>query len=102
MDHPSYHIVYPPEYDVEDWIYESKGYVVVRVVVDRPSATFTLTIRDPTRLMQDVKAELGSSAYFFENNIVVVACVDRPSIEAAIGGLARARFEGLTRGGGIG
>lgn len=89
-----YSLHFPPEYEAEEWIWTSKGYVVVEVG-SRPPARYSLTVRDVTRLAQDVEAELADSSVFSEPNVVVVRSVDRESIEGAVRRLAERGFHGL-------
>ncbi len=87
---------FPPDYETEEWIWTSKGYLVVTLEVRAPDPRrYSLTIRDPTRLAQDVDAELRDRVVFSEPNVIVVPTVDRPSIEGAIAELARRGFDGL-------
>lgn len=96
MTPTSYRLRFPPEYDSEEWIWTSKGYLVVEVDVDQPAAArYMLTIRDPTRLAQDIEAELDDRRVFSESNVVVVRTVDRSSIELAVKELAEHAFPGL-------
>jgi len=96
MTTTAYSLHFPPEYDAEEWIWTSKGYVVVEVEVEsRPPARYSLTVRDVTRLAQDVEAELADSSVFSEPNAVVVRSVDRESIEGAVRWLAERDFHGL-------
>lgn len=91
-----YSLHFPPEYEAEEWIWTSKGYVVVEVEVgSRPAARYSLTVRDVTRLAQDVEAELADGRMFSEPNVVVVRSVDRESIEGAVRSLAERGFHGL-------
>lgn len=91
-----YSLHFPPEYDSEEWIWTSKGYIVVRVEVEGElSARYSLTVRDPTRLAQDVEAELAEASVFSEPNVVVVRSVDRESIEDAVRWFAERDFHGL-------
>jgi hypothetical protein len=64
-------------------------------VESRPPTRYTLTVRDLTRLAQDVEAELADRSLFSEPNVVVVRSVDRESIAGAVGWLAERDFHGL-------
>ena len=91
-----YQLHFPEDYETEEWIWTSKGYVVVELEVRGPTPTrYSLTVRDPTRLAQDVEAELGDRSVFAEPNVLVVPTVDRASIERAIEELAGRGFRGL-------
>jgi hypothetical protein len=98
MDAAEYELVFPPEYEAEESIWQSKGYVVVEVVTKTaPSRRFKVAFRDPTRLQQDIEAEFDDGrAAFAEANLVVVPQVTKSAIQAAIHELARRDFETLT------
>lgn len=81
---------------MEEWIWTSKGYIVVQVEVEGPPPVrYSLTMRDPTRLAQDVEAEVADSHMFSESNVIVLPSIDRQSIEAAVRGLSDRGFRGL-------
>lgn len=92
-----YDLRFPPDYETEEWIWTSKGYIVVELEVREPTtpARYSLTVRDPTRLAQDIEAELVDQPIFTEPNSLVVLTVDRASIGRAIEELARRGFRGL-------
>jgi hypothetical protein len=69
---------FPDDYESEEWIWASKGYLVIEVHVQSTTATvYVITIRDSTRLHQDVEAELaGGGPIFAEPNVVIVLSVN--------------------------
>ena len=92
----AYDLRFPPDYESEEWIWTSKGYIVVELEVQGPTpARYSLTVRNPTRVAQDVEAELADKPVFTEPNVLVLPIVDRASIERAIEELARRGFRGL-------
>lgn len=91
-----YELHFPPDYATEEWIWSSKGFVVVEVEVALPvPRRYSLTFRDPTRLVQDLEADLAEGRFFSEPNLVVVTTVDRKSIQHAVDELASQGFAGL-------
>jgi hypothetical protein len=84
-------IQYPPDFDLEESLYEAKGRLPVSVRVD--GRTHRVCFYDPVRLAQDIETELESDTFFFESNVVVVPAVTRNSIEAAVERLARSLMD---------
>ena len=96
MTNDAYVLHFPPDYDADEWIWTSKGYLPVELEVGgTPPTRYSLTVFDPTRLVQDVEAELADGSVFNEPNLLVVPTVDRQSIQRAIEVLARREFRGL-------
>jgi hypothetical protein len=96
MTRDAYDLRFPPDYESEEWIWTSKGYLVVELEVHGPTpARYSLTFRDPTRLSQDVEAELADQPVFAEPNVLVVPTVDRASVDRAVEELASRGFHGL-------
>ena len=97
MDAERFDVEFPAGYESEAWTWESKGYIVVGIATrTRPQRRYKVTVRDPVRLQQDVETELGAGQTLFqEANSVVVARVDKRSIEAAVRELASQGFASL-------
>lgn len=96
MSIQKYTVRFPPNFEDEEWIWSSKGYVEVELEVGDPPVTqYSITIRDPVRLAQDIEAEFASHPVFNEPNVVVVPSVTRSSIERALSDLAERDFLGL-------
>jgi len=96
MSNDAYVLQFPPDYDTDEWIWTSKGYLPLELEVGgTPPARYSLTVFNPTRLAQDVDAELADNSVFHEPNLLVVPTVDRRSIQRAIEVLANRDFRGL-------
>ena len=74
---------------------EARGYLPVTVSDGRREVD--LVFYDPTRLAQDVEAEIDPSGQFTSPPVVVLPSVTRPAIEAAAHALAAADFGSVTR-----
>lgn len=68
--------------DFDESLWASKGYVR-DVELSVGDQVYRLTFYDPIRLAQDAAAETESGDFFFEQNLVVVAAVERDILYAA-------------------
>lgn len=93
----AYVIAFPDGYETEEWIWTSKGYLVIKVEVGGPAGRqYSLTFIDPVRLAQDLDTELSEAeSASIEPNTIVVRTVDREAVGRAVAVLARRGFDGL-------
>lgn len=84
-------LLLPPDFDDYGWEVESKG-VFFAAEVEFEDGAFGVTFYDPTRLAQDLEAELGSDAQVSFARVVVVERVTVENMERAVRALDRAFF----------
>jgi hypothetical protein len=67
-----------PDFDDAPW--HDKGYFRAQLIY--MGQTYTLTFYDPGRLAQDIEAELETTGFFFEENLVIVREITREILES--------------------
>ncbi|WP_019384413.1 hypothetical protein [Acinetobacter venetianus] len=77
-----YRIHFPDFFDDEEWIIESKGWIIL--VFTYKNENYELSFYDPVRLMQTINDDLNSSQYFLQENLIVIPNVNKRNIENVI------------------
>jgi hypothetical protein len=74
---------FPEEYESEAPIIESKGWMIGTLELS-DGRKYTLCFSCPTRLQQDVEAELSFQPAYVQRNLVVVPAVTRAHVLNAV------------------
>jgi hypothetical protein len=90
-----YTLSFPDDFDDYEWDVLQKGWTgVIRAVT--AAAAYDLVFFTPLRVADEAAFVLAQGETFWnEENLVVIAEVDRAHITAAVAGLARQGFETL-------
>lgn len=83
-----YKLELPDDFDDYAWEVESKGWFSAATALFG-GRRFKLVFYDPTRLAQDIEAELDEGVVFLERNLLVVKSVDRNNMDKAIEFIAK-------------
>lgn len=78
-----YRLELPNDYDDYAWQIESKGWFNEAFAVINQSR-FRIVFYDPIRLAQDIDDAINESEIFFEQNLVVIKCVNKIYMEKAV------------------
>ena len=87
-----FELMFPDDFDDEEWLISAKGYVS-DLVVAAGARRFRLNFFDPVRLNQEAQSAVEELPCLVERNLVIVSKVDRKHITAAVSWLAKRGFE---------
>ena len=88
-------LIFPDYFDRDAPLIEAKGYFD-DATIETGTARFRPVLYDQERFAQEVADEIASAGVYSERDVVIVARVTRPAIEAAVSELNARGFRGLT------